>query len=165
MVPRPPIVRNAVLAAGFIGLYLCFSRPEVIFLSQLGFTAWYPATGLALALMVGASPWFGIAVCLADASASVALYHQPIYSYGTTVGAVGVSACYATAAYLLRGPLHIDLELRRRSDVVRYVLVTMAAAVAATVIGVLSLVGDRTIQWGQFWSSALSWVLGDEVAI
>jgi diguanylate cyclase (GGDEF)-like protein/PAS domain S-box-containing protein len=165
MLLKSPIVRYAVLGVGFVALYLGLSRPDVIFLSHLGFTAWYPATGLALGLMLGVSPWFGIAVCIADSLSGLLTYHQPILSYGTTLAAIGGSACYAIAAYLLRGPIHIDLALLRRRDVVRYVLVTMSAAVVATPIGVLSLVADGSIHWDQFWPSALSWFFGDAVAL
>ena len=53
------IVRHALLSLAFILLYLALNRPEVIFISQLGFTAWYPATGLVLALMLGLVPGMG----------------------------------------------------------------------------------------------------------
>ena len=69
-----------------------------------------------------------------------------------------MAVCYGTAAYVLRGPLQIDLGLRRRQDVVRYVFVTMAAAVVATVIGVACLVADHSIARSEVWVSSLGMV-------
>ena len=46
--PKQLFLRHAVLSACFVPLYLLLCRPEVIFLTRLGFVAWYPATGLLL---------------------------------------------------------------------------------------------------------------------
>jgi hypothetical protein len=64
-----------------------------------------------------------------------------------------------------RGPFPIDLGLRYRRDVVRYVFVTLCAAVVATGIGVATLAADRTISWSQYWSSAAGWFAGDTAAL
>ena len=101
----------------------------------------------------------------ANALAGFLNYSQPITFYGETFGALGVALCYGFAAQVLRGPLKIDTDLRRRSDVLKYVLVNMSGAAAATIIGVLCLVGDRSISWNEFYVSAIHWFLGDMVAI
>jgi diguanylate cyclase (GGDEF)-like protein/PAS domain S-box-containing protein len=81
------------------------------------------------------------------------------------VGAVGIGACYGAVAYLLRGPLKIDCELHRRSDVLKYISVTMSGAALATLTGTLCLVGDHTISWNEFYTSGLLWFLGDIIAV
>ena len=162
---RPRILRHTLLSIAFVALYLALNRPEVILLSQLGFTAWYPATGLTLALLLGVNPWYAILVGFSDMLAAALIYHQPLRSFGETVGAVGGAACYAAAAYALRGPCRIDLGLRRRQDVVRYVFVTIVAALAATSIGVGCLVADKTIPWSEFLVSARGWFFGDAIAL
>ncbi|MBZ5571034.1 MAG: diguanylate cyclase [Acidobacteriia bacterium] len=159
------IVRHFLLSFAFLLLYLLLNRPEVILLSHLGFTAWYPATGLVLAVLLGISPWYAFLVCFADTLAGTWIYHQPIAAFGGTMGAAGIAICYAAAAYVLRGPLSIDLGLRRRRDVVRYVFVTVAAAMVATAIGVLCLVADHSIQWSAFWASAVGWFFGDTIGL
>jgi len=146
-------------------LYLALNQPSIILISQLGSVAWYPATGLVLALLLGVSPWYGVLVCCADALASALIYHQPLLSYGGTVGAAGLAACYGTAAYVLRGPLRIDLGLRRRQDVVGYVFVTLAAAVGATLIGVTCLVADGSIPWDKFGTASWVWFAGDGIGL
>jgi len=146
-------------------LYLLLSRPEVIFISRIGFVAWYPAIGVVMALLLGVNPWYGFLVCVADAIAGKAIYGQPILSFSSTVGSAGSALCYGTAAYVLRGPLHIDLELRRRRDVVSYIFVGMVAAVGAAIFGVACLVADHSITWSEYRTSGVGWFLGDAIGL
>jgi hypothetical protein len=83
-------------------LYLALNQPPVILISQLGSVAWYPATALVLAVLLGISPWYAVLVCLADAFAGALIYHQPLMSFGETVGAVGVASYYGATAYSAR---------------------------------------------------------------
>jgi len=45
------IARHAILCVSFVLLYVAPNNPEAIFISHLGSTAWYPATGLVLEIM------------------------------------------------------------------------------------------------------------------
>jgi diguanylate cyclase (GGDEF)-like protein/PAS domain S-box-containing protein len=159
------IIRHAVLSIAFVLVYFALNQPSVILISQLGSVAWYPATGLVLAILLGVSPWYALLVCFADSLASGLIYHQPVLSFGSTFGSLGIASCYGTAAYILRGPLQIDLGLRRRRDVVRYVFVTMSAAVVATLIGVSCLAADKSIAWSDFWPTSWSWFAGDGIGL
>jgi len=141
------------------------SRPEVILVDRLGFVAWYPATGLVLACLLGISPWYAFLACLCDTLSGALFYHQPLKSSTESIGAIGTATCYAAAAYVLRGPLRIDLHLRQQRDVLRYLLVTMTAAVLATAVGVVSLVLSSAILWKEFWASALGWFAGDGIGL
>jgi len=141
------IFRHALISVAFVLLYVLLNRPEVILFSRIGFVAWYPAIGVVMALMLGVSPWYALLVCFVDPFANRVTYAQPIMSFSNTVDAAGVAFCYGAASYVLRGPLSIDLGLRRRRDVVRYVLVSGTAAVLATIIGVACLIADHSIAW------------------
>jgi PAS domain S-box-containing protein len=160
-----PILRHALFSLGFIASYLFLSRPEVIFLTRLGFVAWYPAVGLSLALLLGISPWYVFLTCFCDALAGTIFYDQSFKSFTGTVGTIGVAACYATAAYLLRGPLRIDLNLRQQRDVLLYLLVTITAAAVSSAAGVTALALDHAIRWSEYWSSALAWFSGDSIGL
>src|SRR2546426_12531362 len=48
--------RHVIFSLAVVLVYLLLNRPEVIMVSQLGFTVWFPATGLVLAVMLGVSP-------------------------------------------------------------------------------------------------------------
>ena len=165
MPSRRLFIRHAIVSVSFVLLYLLLNRPEVVFISRLGFVAWYPAVGLAMALMLGVSPWYGFLVCFSVPLASRIVYAQPVMSFGNTVDAVGIAVCYGVAAYVLRGPLRIDLGLRRRRDVVRYLLVSATAAAAATIIGVTCLLADHSVTRSEAASSALGWFFGDAIGL
>lgn len=159
------IIRHILLSIVFVLLCVVLSQPSVIFVSHLGWTAWYPATGLILALLAGINPWYLFLVCLTDAFTGWLLYHQPLWSFGETLGALAVAVWYGAAAYILRGPLHIDPKLRRGRDVVLYLCVTIAAASCSTLSGVLCLIADHSIPPSEFWSASTNWFIGDSIAL
>ncbi len=165
MYSRRTITRHALVSLSFVLLYLLLNRPEIVLFSHIGFVAWYPAIGLVMALMLGVSPWYALLAVFTNAFTNIALYSQPVLSFSNTIGAVGISASYGIAAYLLRGTLKIDLELRRRRDVVRYLLVSAIAAASAALFGVATLIADHAITWGEWKSSALGWFLGDAIGL
>jgi diguanylate cyclase (GGDEF)-like protein/PAS domain S-box-containing protein len=162
---RRLIGRHLIFSLAVILVYLLLNRPEVIMVSQLGFTVWFPATGLVLAIMLGISPRYFLLAVFADVLAGAAIYHQPLLSWSAIVAPFLGTGSYVVAAYLLRGPLKIDARLRRRRDVVRYVSILLVAGVFATAIGVASLAADRTISWNQYWHSAWGWYVGDVVGL
>ncbi len=157
--------RHIIFCLLVISLYLLLNQPQVIMLSRLGLTVWYPATGLVLAVMVVVGPGYFPLMVLAGLLAGGVIYHQPVWSWSGLATAVFGSGSYAVAAWLLRGPLQIDLALRRRRDVVRYIAVTLGAAVFAAALGTACLAADGTISWAQYWSSAWAWYVGDVVGL
>jgi len=159
------ITRRVLLSIWVFIVFLVLNRPEVMVITRLGDVAWYPATGLALALMLGVSPRYALLFCLGDAFAGILFYRQPLLTFGGTLGAIAFGGAYAFAAYLLRGSLQIDVSLRRRRDVVRYIAVTTCAALASTFVGVACLAADRSILWSEFWKVSASWFLGDAIGI
>ena len=156
---------HTILCISVFLIYLLLNRPEVILLSRLGLTAWYPAVGLAFAMMLAISPRYMLLFAIAGSASGMLYYHQPVYSWGTLVGVPLEIAAYAAAAHLLRGPLRIDSSLGQRRDVMRYVLVASAAAIPAALAGVFCLWADHTIQLSQFWGTTLDWYIGDTIGL
>jgi diguanylate cyclase (GGDEF)-like protein/PAS domain S-box-containing protein len=165
MYSRRKIVRHALVSLSFVLLYLLLNQPEVILLSRLGFITWYPAIGLVMALLLGVSPWYVLLVCFSDALAGSVIYGQPVTSFSNTFGAAGSTLCYGAVAYILRGPAQIDLGLRRRRDVVRYVILSLTAAAGASCFGVASLIADHSIARTEYRSSAVGWFLSDAIGL
>jgi diguanylate cyclase (GGDEF)-like protein/PAS domain S-box-containing protein len=157
--------RHGLLSASFVLFYLLLNRPEILLISKLGFTIWYPATGLAFALMLGVSPWYALLIFFANSLASLTIYHQPLISWGSLAGSMAETSFYTVAAILLRGRLQINPDLSRRIDVVRYTTITLLAAIGSTVCGVTALVLDHTITRSDYWSAAFGWFTGDMVAL
>src|ERR1700733_13425945 len=147
-------LRHALLSVAFVLFYLVLNRPEILLLSKLGFTTWYPATGLMFALMLGVSPWYAFLVFFTNSLASMAIYQQPLISWGNLAGTIGETGVYAVAAILLRGRLQINPDLSRRVDVVRYTAVVLLAALGSTIMGGTSLLLDQTITRSDYWSAA-----------
>ena len=160
---RQLICRHLLLCLCVVPISLLLSRPEVILLDRLGSVVWYPATALSLALMLAVSPWYFFLGCFTDTLASALFYHQPLNSYSELLSTIGTNACFAGAAYLLRGPLRIDFGLRRQRDVLRYLFVTTVAGLTSSVLGVAGLALDGTVSWKDFGTSVLSWFSGDSI--
>ncbi|MGH9549304.1 MAG: hypothetical protein ACRD3W_08015, partial [Terriglobales bacterium] len=157
------IYRHILLCLCFIPISILLSRPDVILLARLGSVVWYPATALSLALMLAISPWYFFLGLFCDTLASALFYHQPLWSFSELLSTTGTNTCCLAAAYLLRGPLRIDLGLRRQRDVVRYLLVTSVAGLAGSVLGIIGLTLDRTLSWNDFGPAVLSWFSGDGI--
>lgn len=104
-------------------------------------------------------------VILGDILASLIIYHQPIYSWSVIPAAVLGTSIYAVAAYILKHKIKIDRTLTQLSDVLRYLAVTLTAAIFATVAGVTCTAADGSIKWNQFWDSAIGWYIGDAVGL
>jgi diguanylate cyclase (GGDEF)-like protein/PAS domain S-box-containing protein len=159
------VVRHALVSLLFVVLYLLLNRPEIVVYSHIGLVAWYPAIGLVMALTLGIGPGYALLAGFSVALAGKIIYAQPVLSFSTTVDAAGIAICYGTAAYLLRGPVPIDLGLRRRRDVVRYLLVSATAATGATILGVACLLADHSISWREYKSATIGWFLGDAIGL
>jgi diguanylate cyclase (GGDEF)-like protein/PAS domain S-box-containing protein len=159
------IIRHGLLALLFLLGFLALSLPRVIFITRIGFAAWYPPIGLVVALLLGISPWYGLLVVVAELLSSDLIYHQSLLSYQGLVGAGGSAICYCAGAYVLRTRLTIDQELGRRRDVLRYLFVMAVAAAGSTLTGVTCLLADRNIRMPEFWSSLATWVIGDGIGV
>ncbi len=160
---RRLVYRHMLLCLIILPISLLLSRPEVILLARLGSVVWYPASALSLALMLAVSPWYFFLAFFSDTLASALYYHQPLYSFSELLSTIGTSSCSLVAAYLLRGPLRIDLGLRRQRDVVRFLFVTTVAGLAASVLGVTGLALDGSLSWNDYGTSVLAWFSGDGI--
>src|SRR5258707_2333489 len=143
------VLGHTILCVSLLLIYLLLNRPDVILLSRLGLTAWYPAIGLAFAMMLAISPRYMLLFAIAGSISGMLFYHQPFYSWGTLVGVPLEIAAYAAAAYLLRGPLGIDSSLGQRRDRMRYVVGTSVAGLPPTPVGGLFFCAGHPIQWSQ----------------
>src|SRR5260370_36975193 len=136
------VLGHTILCVSVLLIYLLLNRPDVILLSRLGLTAWYPAVGLAFAMMLAISPRYMLLFAIAGSISGMLFYHQPFYSWGTLAGVPLEITAYAAAAYLLRGPLRSDSSLGQRRGVVRYGVSVSAAGISGTAGGGVFLMAD-----------------------
>lgn len=163
--PSSRILRHAIFCVAFFATYYFLNLPEVIFISKVGFSAWYPAAGLSAATLLGLSPWYGLLVLFTDPLVGRLIYGTPLLSWAGLAGSLGPACFYAMAAIVLRGPWKIDISLRRRQDVLRYVVVTLIAAAGSTSQGVGMLVLNHHLSLGEYWQSWTSWYGGEVIGI
>lgn len=161
--PKQVIYRHMLLCICFVPISLLLSQPEVILMARPGSVVWHPATALSLALMLAVSPWYVFLACFSDTLAGTLFYHQHLKSFSVLLGTVAASGCYGASTYLLRGPLRIDLGLRRQRDVLRYLFVTAGAGLGAASVGSAGLALGNSIPWTNYWSAALTWFSGDGI--
>jgi diguanylate cyclase (GGDEF)-like protein/PAS domain S-box-containing protein len=162
---QPQAWRLVAVGLSFLLAYVLLHRSDILLESKLGFTIWFPPIGLAMALLLGLGPRWAPLVCFAEALSGLLIYHQPVRSWAELLTPVSVAFWYGLAAYILRDVLAVDLELSQRRDVLRYVAVTLGAAMGSTLVGTAGLVLDRTIAPEQFWRAALNWYSGDAIAL
>jgi len=165
MSDKRSIAGHLATAITFVVCFLLLNRPEIIIISELGSVAWYPATGVCLALMLAVSPWYALLVGSCATAAGILIYNQPLITYSGTIGSMAFGSSYGVAAYVLRRKLPIDLGLGQRRDVLRYLAVTTVAALVSSIVGVACLFADHSITWTEYLNSACLWFLGDEIAI
>ena len=160
-----PAFRHGLLALVAFLTYLVLNRPEVILLSTFAYTTWFPAAGLAFAVMLGVSPRYMPLFALASGVAGVFIYHEPLLTWSVLVGAPLGTGVYACVAQLLRGVMKIDTSLAQRRDVLRYLSGALTAAILSTLIGVTCLRADHAVPSSEFWHTTLTWYFSDTIAL
>jgi PAS domain S-box-containing protein len=72
---------------------------------------------------------------------------------------------YSGASYLLRRMLRDHAPFQTLGDVFRYLVVAMSTAIVVGTLGPLALTWDGTIPRADYSKAALSWMVGDSVAL
>src|SRR6266850_4748394 len=85
--------RRACVAVVFVTLYVLLDRSTVFFQMWSGVSAWYPPSGLSLAMLIGFGGSYMPLVMLGGAIAGVVNYHQSVFSFNTIGANLAVSAC------------------------------------------------------------------------
>ena len=158
-------VRRVGVAIMFVALYVLLDRSTVFFQMWSGVSAWYPPSGLSLAMLIGFGSSYVPLVMLGGLIAGIANYHQPFFSYSTIGANLAVSGGYWAAAFVLRKVLKIDARLRSMRDIFRLLLVSLASSCAVAFAGVLMGVADHTIKPSEYLHASITWWVGDAVTL
>jgi PAS domain S-box-containing protein len=149
----------------FVVVYVLLDRSTIFFQILTEISAWYPPTGLALAMLIGFGLAYAPVILVAECIASILNYHQPLHSYIFLVGNIEFVAGYAAAAQILRRVVKIDWRLRTVSDVMWLLLVANCVACGEAFLGAWFLTLDHLIPANQYLRAAMNWWIGDAVAI
>jgi len=157
--------RRMLIAVVVAVLYVLLDRSTLYFQIWPGISAWYPPTGLGLAVMVALGPAYGIAILAAGLISSHVNYHQALLTYSFLAANPLIIGIYGTAAYQLRSVLKIDARLPTIRDAAWLMGVVMTAACLMAAIGTALLVADGPVPASDFAKAALNWWVGDAVAL
>jgi CheY-like chemotaxis protein len=121
-------LRRYLIGFLFIAAYVISDRSTVFFQIWSGISAWYPPTGLALALLIGMGIRFAPMYLLASLIASTLNYHQLIFSYGFLLGNLLVICTYTAATVALDRFFAIDWRLASIRDVMSLLFVALPSS-------------------------------------
>ena len=148
-----------------VALYILLDRMTVFFQMWQGVSAWYPPVGLEVAVLTGLGMAYAPLMALAGISSSILNYHESPFSAATWMMIFISVGGYSGASYLLRRMLRDHAPFQTLGDVFRYLVVAMTTAVVVGVLGPLALTWDGTIPRADYSKAALSWMVGDSVAL
>ncbi|MDP9147272.1 MAG: response regulator [Acidobacteriota bacterium] len=149
----------------FAIFYFALDESSVYFQMWPGVSAWYPPTGVALAIFIGMGIEYVPILFIAALVAARINYRQAFISYSFVPGNILIIGTYSSAAFLLRRKLRIDCRLRSINDVMRLLFIALPLSCFAAFSGALTLALDHAIPWHDYVTAALNWWIGDAVAI
>ena len=149
----------------FILLYGILDRTTVYLQIWPSISAWYPPTGLAVALLVGLGPAVIPVVLVAGYLAGYINYHQDIRSLPFLLINPLLPVIYATAGIYLRRKLTGKYRIRSTSDVSSLLGVSLLASLAAAASGTAILVWSGEISAENYAQATFNWWIGDAVAL
>ncbi len=158
-------LRRSLVAVCFIPLYVLLDRTTVSFQIWTEISAWYPPTGLALALLIGLGWRYAPVILVAEAIASTVNYHLPVRTYSFLAGNTEFVMMYGAAAVVLRRVVKIDWRLRSMKDVTWLMVIGISTSCIVAFVGTRFLMADHLIPGKQYLLAAMNWWVGDAVAI
>jgi len=146
-------------------LYVALDRVSVFFQLWNGVSAWYPPTGLLLAVLVGLGPSYILPLFLAGAYSSVVNYHQSPLTIAFWIENVVIVGGYSLAAAVLRRFSNLKSPLGSLQEVMRFLYVSLGMALGVASCGVVALTMMGAITRKDFSNAVLNWWVGDSVAL
>jgi PAS domain S-box-containing protein len=159
--PRHPLLRFLAESAGAAVAFLVAAWIGTSLTDITGASPIWPASGVALGLLLRGGLRLTPAVFLADLLGSYLAWH----SLPVSVAAALVATAEAAGTALLLRRCGFDRGLRRRRDVLLLAGASFGAAAAAGLAGSLALVLGELQPGDAFWSSARIWWLGDAIGM
>jgi PAS domain S-box-containing protein len=156
---------RVVPGIGFAIVYVVLDRMTVYFQMWQGVSAWYPPVGLEVALVTGLGAAYVPLMAAAGFGAAILNYHEAPLALSTWVMVFISVGGYSGASYLLRRMLRNHAPFQTLGDVFRYLGVALSAAVIVGLLGPLALLWDKTILRADYSRAAVSWMVGDSVAL
>ena len=146
-------------------VYILLDRSTVYLQVWPSISAWYPPAGLAVALFVGLGLEIFPVLLFAGYIAGYVNYHQSLTGLPFLLINPLIPLIYALASLYLRRKLTGNYRIRSTRDVTHLLGVSLLASFAVAASGTAILVYSRAISPADYTQAALTWWIGDAVAL
>ena len=157
--------RRLIFGLVCIVVYGLLDRTTVYLQIWPDISAWYPPTGLAVALMIGIGPEMIPVLLVAGYLSGYLNYHQSITSLPFLFVTPLIMLGYGTACLYLRRKLHPHFRVRSTRDVMTFLGVSLHCSLSVGAIGTGILVFNGEVPPAKFLQASFNWWIGDAVAI
>jgi signal transduction histidine kinase len=145
--------------------YFVLDRTTVDFQLWNNISAWYPPSGLLLAVLMGLEFRYVPPLYFTSAFCSVVNYHQSPFNHEFWAEVTVIFFGYWVAAWSLRRYLDRQMPFGKIRDVIIFLAFSLSAAGFVAALGSLALVMLSDVPRSQYASAALNWWIGDSVAL
>jgi len=146
-------LRRDLVCVVFVIIYLATDRSTVFLQIWSGISAWYPPTGIALALLLGLGLRYAPLYVFAGLLAGKVNYRQAIFTYAFLLGDPLIFGTYTLTAKLLRDVFKIDWRLTS----IRVVMVLVFVALPASGIAASMIADDNPANLKMLKRILLEW--------
>ncbi|GEM_PF-2009558 len=169
---RPPspsrssfYLRRFLFALVCIFIYVALDRTTVYLQIWPNISAWYPPTGLAVALMIGVGLELIPALLVAGYLSGFLNYHQSLTGLPFLFLNPLIPLIYGAASLYLRRKLSDGTRIRSIRDVGYLLGASLVASCAAAFSGSAILIWNGDLQRFDYFQAAVNWWIGDAVAL
>jgi two-component system sensor histidine kinase/response regulator len=159
---HPFLFRRIALTLVFVFAYVALDRTTLAFQLWPGISAWYPPSGLILALLLGTGVEYAPLALLAAATGTLVNHHHLLLSFNRDLFLV---AGYSLAAWVLRRLLGFDLRLERLRDLLQFVAIALLASLGVALGSVTGLAAGGAIPWSAHRDAVFNSWMGDAIAL
>lgn len=158
-------VRRFLVGVCFVVAYVLLDRTTVSYQIWSEISAWYPPTGLALAVLIGLGWRYAPVILVAECIASIGNYHLPVRSYSFLIGNIEFIVVYTAASLVLRRVVKMDWHLRSVRDVMWLLLIAICSSCVVAFFGTSFLTADGLVPSKEYLRATMNWWVGDAVTI
>jgi signal transduction histidine kinase len=165
-IPNSELLPSFLLAATFVVAFVILDRISFIHsLRALNITPWNPQPALAIALIALRGYRWIAPVFVAVLAAEILVRGLPV-SLGYAILLSAILTCgYVAIAWLLRSPLAVTLDLRRRKDLLNLAAGVVAGAGVTGLVFVGALCLGGVIPWSYYVDAVFRFWLGDTIGV
>jgi PAS domain S-box-containing protein len=155
--------RKLAVGLAYIALFLILDRFSLYYTLWRSVSAWYPAAGLSIALLLGVGLEYAPAVAVAYVVGG--FFDWSWNSYSSEPASLALAAIYIGAVVVLRRGCRINSGLLRVRDMSCFIGVVLSSSIVAAAVGIWAEIADGSVPRSQRALATFSWWIGDAAGI